>query len=226
MGAGWGKFQEAEVGSGNVTGKLGKCISPSCVSKVPMKLTIKADTFAKQSTVTDDATGSTILTTKASTGFNSITVTVCDGTGTQICVAVGKKGITSGSFQIFKSEPAFAGQTKHEQGYVFSKGTCKIGFGTCECAYQLIKAGDDEATAVPLYDVNKVGRMGLALTFTNQEGTLVAKYAQPGMDPKLNIAEIGANVDYAAVCIVAGIVGAATGSGGATVGALAGAGVI
>lgn len=54
----------------------------------------------------------------------------------------------------------------------------------------------------------------------------MAKYAQPGMDVKHNVAEIGANVDYAAVCIVAGIVGAATGSGGATAGALAGAGVV
>jgi len=220
----WCEF--AEVGAGNVTGKLGKCISPSCVSKVPMKLTIKADTWAKKSTIVDDATGATVLTTAVSMGLNNLTVTVCDGAGTVICTAVGKKGITSGSFQIFKSAPAFEGQTKHDLGYVFSKGTCKIGLGTCECAYSLVKAGDDEATAVPLYDVSKVGRIGLALTFTNQEGTLVAKYCQPGMDMKLNIAEIGANVDYAAVCIVAGIVGAATGSGGATAGALAGAGVV
>ena len=41
MGAGYGKFKELEVGTGNVTGKLGKCITPSCVSKTPMKLTIK-----------------------------------------------------------------------------------------------------------------------------------------------------------------------------------------
>lgn len=166
------KFKEAEVGSGNVTGKLGKCISPSCVSKAPMKLTIKADMFSKKSTVTDDATGATVLTTSVSTGILGLTVSVFDGSGNPICVAVGKRGMTTGTFQIFKPEPAFEGQTKHEHGYVFSKGTCKLGLGTFECGYMLIKGGDDEAQAVPLYDVEKVGRMGLALTFTNQEGAL------------------------------------------------------
>lgn len=225
MGATYTKFKEAEVGSGNVTGKLGKCIAPSCVSKAPMKLSIKADTWGKKSTVTDDATGTVLLTTTVSMGLNKLTVTVFDGSGTQICVAIGKKGLTKGTFQIFKAEPAFSGQTKQEEGYVFSKGTLSIGFGTASCTYSLVKSGGDEALAVPLYDVLKIGRMGLALTFTNQEGTLVAKYAQPGMNVKLNVAEIGANVDYAAVCVVAGMVGAASGSGGATAGALAGAGV-
>ena len=166
------------------------------------------------------------MTTSVSTGFNSITVTVCDGAGNEICVCKGKRGLTSGSFQVFKSEPTFPGQAKQEKGYVFSKGAVKLSYGAAECAYSLLKAGDDESVAVPLYDVHKIGRMGLALTFTNQEGTIVAKYAQPGYDPKTNIAEIGANVDFAAVCVVAGMVGAASGSGGATVGALAGAGII
>lgn len=64
------------------------------------------------------------------------------------------------------------------------------------------------------------------VSFENQEGTTVAKVAQPGYDTKLNVAEIGTNVDYAAVCVVSGMFGAALGSGGATAGALAGAGVI
>lgn len=167
------------------------------------------------------------MTTKASMGLNKITVTVCDGSGAEICVAVGKKGLTSGSFQIFKSEPAFTGQAKQEHGYVFSKGTMSIGFGTCKCQYALIKGGDDESIAVPLYDIEKVGRMGLCLTFTNPEDTVIAKYAQPGMMDKINIAEIGAGVDYVAVLICAGLIGAATGSGnGAMVGAIAGAGAI
>ena len=178
------------------------------------------------SAAVDDATSAPVFTTKASTGLSSIKVSVCDGSGAEICVAVGKKGLTQGSFQIFKPTPAFVGQAKQTEGYVFAKGTLSIGFGSCECQYSLIKGGDDEAVAVPLYDVKKVGRMGLALTFTNQEDTLVAKHAQPGMDPKTNICEVGAGVDYAAVCLIAGLVGAATGSGGATVGALVGAGVI
>lgn len=226
MGNTYTKFKEAEVGSGNVTGELGKCLSPSIVSKKPMKLTIKANTWEKTSTVTDDATGEVILVTKVSMGFNKVTVSVCDSSGTEICVAKGTKGLTSGTFQIFKSSPAFDAQTKQEEGFVFSSGKMKIGFGTCKCAYSLVKKGDAEAVSVPLYDVNKVGRMGLCLTFTNQEGTLVAKYAQPGMDQKHNIAEVGPNVDVAAVCVIAGMVGLATGSGGATAGALAGAGVI
>ena len=69
-------------------------------------------------------------------------------------------------------------------------------------------------------------RLGFALTFANQEGTVVAKLAQPGMDAKVNVAEIGANVDYAAVCLISGILGFATGSGGPAAGGLAGAGVI
>lgn len=136
------------------------------------------------------------------------------------------QGIFEGSFQIFKSEPTYAGQTQQKEGYVFSKGAVKLGMGTAECTYSYIKSGDDESMAIPLYDVKKIGRMGLALGFTNQEGTLVAKYAQPGMNVKLNIAEVGANVDYAAIVVVAGIIGAATGSGGASAGALAGAGVV
>ena len=47
MGATYTKFKALEVGTGNVTGKLGKCISPNCVSKVPMNITIKADTWNK-----------------------------------------------------------------------------------------------------------------------------------------------------------------------------------
>jgi len=227
MGATYSAFKEAEVGTGLVTGKLGKCIDPSLVSKDgPMKLTIKADWMGKKSTVTDDATGNVLLTTKASMGFNKITVTVCDASGAEVCTCVGKKGLTSGTFQIFKSSPAFGKQAQQEDGYVFSKGTMKIGFGTCDCTYALIKEGDAESVAVPLYEVKKIGRMGLCLTFTNQEGTLVAKVAQPGMDQKLNIAEIGMNVDFCAVCMIAGMVGAATGSGGATAGALVGAGAI
>ena len=50
MGATYTKFKELEVGTGNVTGKLGKCLSPSCVSKAPMKVTIKADAWKKEST--------------------------------------------------------------------------------------------------------------------------------------------------------------------------------
>lgn len=226
MGNTYTKFKQQEVGSGNVTGELGKCLSPSIVSKKPMKLTIKANMWEKTSSVTDDETGEVILTTKVAMGFNKVTVTVCDGSGTEVCIVKGSKGLTSGSFQIFKSTPAFDTQTKQEEGYVFSSGKMKIGFGSCDCTYSLVKSGDAEAVAVPLYDVHKVGRMGLCLTFTNQEGTLVAKYAQPGMDQKHNIAEIGSNVDVAAVCVIAGMVGLATGSGGATAGALAGAGVI
>jgi hypothetical protein len=226
MGNSYTKFKEAEVGSGNVTGKLGKCISPAIVSKEPMKLTIKANTWAKQSTVTDDATGAVILTTKVSMGFNKVTVSVYDASGAEVCIVKGSKGLTSGSFQVFKSSPAFSKQAKQEEGYVFSSAKMKIGLGTCDCTYSLVQGGDAEAGAVPLYDVHKVGRFGLCMTFTNQEGTLVAKYAQPGLDVKHNIAEIGANVDVAAVCVIAGMVGLATGSGGATAGALAGAGVV
>ena len=50
MGAAYTKFKELPVGTGNVTGKLGKCISPSCVSKEPMKITIKSDSWNKTST--------------------------------------------------------------------------------------------------------------------------------------------------------------------------------
>ena len=110
--------------------------------------------------------------------------------------------------------------------YVFAKGSMSLGLGTASCVYSLVKSGEDEAVAVPLYDVAKVGRMGLSVVFTNQEGTVVAKYAQPGWDVKKNVAEIGAGVDYAAVCLIAGMIGAATGSGGAAVGALVGAGAI
>ena len=167
------------------------------------------------------------MTTKASLGLNSIRVTVCDGSGAEICVAVGKKGFTSGSFQIFKTTPAFDGQAKQEDGYVFSKGVMSLGMGTCNCVYSLIKGGDDESIAVPLYTIEKVGRMGLCLTFTNPEETTIAKYAQPGLMDTKNIAEIGAGVDYVAVLICAGLIGAATGSGnGAMVGGLAGAGAI
>ena len=227
MGASYAKFKEVEVGAGNVTGNLGKCISPTCVSKAAMKLTITADPWSKTASVVDDATGAKLMSTKASTGFNSITVTVTDGSGAEICTAVGKKGLTSASFQIFKASPTFEGQAKQKEGYVFSKGTMKLGMGTAACEYSLIKAGDDEAIAVPLYNIDKIGRMGLVLTFTNQEETLVAKYACPSsMNQKINVAEIGPGVDYAAVCLIAGLVGAATGSGGATVGALVGAGVI
>ena len=47
------KFELIEVGAGNVTGKLGKCISPNCVSSAPMQLSIQADMWNKTSTVTD-----------------------------------------------------------------------------------------------------------------------------------------------------------------------------
>ena len=111
------KFDLIEVGAGHVTGKLGKCISPNCVSSAPMQLSIQADVWNKTSTVTDDE-GQVVMTTKAKTGLNRITVTVHDGTGAQICVATGKKvPFSSASFQIFKPSPSFDGQAEQTDGY-------------------------------------------------------------------------------------------------------------
>ena len=161
MGAASAKFATIEVGKGNVTGSLGKCISPSCVSKNgPMKLTMKADTWNKTTTVTDDATGAVVLTTKAKVGFTKLTLTVCDGSGAEICIASGSNGLTSAAFTIYKSTPSFDGQAKQDQGYVFATGRIKKGMGVGECTYSLIKAGDAESVAQPLYELTKVGRMG------------------------------------------------------------------
>ena len=79
---------------------------------------------------------------------------------------------------------------------------------------------------MPLYECEKLKTLGFMATIENMDGTLVAKVAQTGMDSRKNVAEVGAQVDIVAVILLANFVGAATGSGGGQVGALAGAGVV
>ena len=66
----------------------------------------------------------------------------------------------------------------------------------------------------------------LRLACSRSQGTLVAKIAQPGMDNRKLVGELGQGVDIVAVLLLSTFVGLATGSAGGSVGGLAGAGVI
>lgn len=127
---------------------------------------------------------------------------------------------------------AYANQTSEAyEGhtvYPFAIGTMrKKMHGSAECSYSLIKEGDDnQPTQQEQYKGSKPFAFKFAMGFENMAGTFLAKVLQPGMDPKVTDIEIGKGVDLVAIVILAGMVGAATGSGGGAAGGLAGAGVI
>ena len=105
--------------------------------------------------------------------------------------------------------------------------TTTFSFSTAACKYSIVKAdSENDPMQVPLYEAKKLSGLGFMLAVENMEGTLVAKFAQPGMSMNKLKAEAGKGVDLVAVLLIASMVGTATGSGGSAVGGLAGAGVV
>lgn len=228
MGQASSAFKEEPVGVGKVTGKLGKCISPAFVSTKPMKLALN------NGSVVDSETDTVLFETKAKMGFGKLTVTVTSPSGELICVAYGKDGFSSSTVRFLKPTPAYQGQgeaaEKTEAGgklYSFAKADISKSFASAKAVYSFTKADEDgDSIMVPLYTGEKLKGMALMIRVENQDGTLVAKQAQPGFDSRKQVAEVGKNVDIIAVTLLGSFIGAASGSGGAAVGGLAGAGAI
>jgi len=227
-------LEEAQLGEGMMTGSKGLCIVPAGVSKAPMSLTCVASWPSQKAKVTDKANGNVLFTTQTSLGFPNkciITVFEPDGT-TPICVALGKTGFSKGEFRIMRKTPAYTNQPSETyEGhtlYPFAIGTMRKKMnGSGNCLYNLIKGADDnQPTQQAQYKAEKPFALKFAMGFENMAGTFLAKVLQPGMDPKVTDIEIGKGVDLVAIVICAGMVGAATGSGGGAAGGLAGAGVI
>lgn len=226
-------FTAEPVGSGTLTGKLGKCIASECVSTSEMELGIDVTSLLHKTSEITTADGTKLYTTKGSMGLASITITVSDAQGALVCVAVGKNGFSTATFQIFRPKPAYKGQPESTQKsgdtvlYPFGKGEISKGMSTASCKYSIVKAdSENDPMQVPLYEAKKLSGLGFMLAVENMEGTLVAKVAQPGMSMNKLKAETGKGVDVVAVLLIASMVGTATGSGGSAVGGLAGAGVV
>ena len=106
----------------------------------------------------------------------------------------------------------------------------KITKGGTEFGEVTVSKGFTAATAtysvggVPVYTAEKYTTLYYFMTLL-QEGKMVGKCQQPGMNTKVNTLYCGAGVDMIALLLTATAVAVATGSGGAAAGALAGAGV-
>lgn len=229
-------FVAEPVGNGTLTGKLGKCISPTFVSKAPTKLVMKSEMISKKSTIVDQETGEELFTAQSSMGLMSLTLTVKDMNGSIVCVAVGKDGLSSASLRVMRTAPTYPGQGAAtetcEEGalYPFSKLEITKSMTKAMTGKYLFTKGDEsgESTLFPLYDVTKLFDMMFMLKVENQDGTLVAKAAPPHWSSTNEVhAECGAGVDMVAIAILIAGIGAASGSSGAAAaGGLAGAGVI
>ena len=211
-----------------VTGKLGKCIAPTVVSQKPTTLKVSSGS------VVDKETDAVLFSCKAKTGLAKLTIT-CTGPNDEVlCVALGKDGLTSAGARFLRSTPAYKGQgpaveKAPDGGELYSFATLEIkkSFFGATATYSYTKGDPDgDSVMVPLYVATKVKAMQFLVRVENMDGTLVAKYWQPGMNPKVCECMCGKGVDMLAVCLLGSFVGAATGSGGAAVGGLAGAGVI
>ena len=225
-------FRDEPVGTGTLTGKLGKCITPSAVSQEALKLSLS--TKGKQTNILDARTGQTLFSATSSMGLMSVTMTVTDEKGVLVCVCPGKNGMSKASFRVLRPSPAYEGQPaakeKDNDTPLFPFAICTIqkGFSSTTATYSLVKAdAEGDPMQVPLYEAKKLGAMAFLLSVENMEGTLVAKVGQESMMNSKSLgAEVGKGVDITAVMILAAMIGAATGSSGAAVGGLAGAGVV
>jgi len=166
---------------------------------------------------------------------------VFDPEGHLVCVAKGKRQLTTATFRVLRPSPAFAGQTAVDalvdksqgksQGaliskdvplFAFADGKISMGFGSASCEYNLVTKSE----ATPLYHAKKLRTAGLALRVESADGTLVGKIAA-GMIPSPKTAhEIGKGVDPLAVILVSFFISQAMGAGGDAMGGLAGAGAI
>jgi len=225
-------FEASTVGTGTLTGKMGKCIAPSTVTAAPVKIKTKADIFNNKTTIMDEE-GNLLYTFAGKIGFRTAKITVTDASGRLVCVGFGKAGMTTGKFRVLRPSPAFKGQPPAEEKYEetalypFGVGALKSGMTSATCVYSITKGDEDgQPIHVPLYEATKISAMAFLFTVENMDGTLVAKIAQPGMDNRKLVGELGQGVDIVAVLTLSTFVGLATGSAGGSVGGLAGAGVI
>jgi len=224
-------FKAQELGTGTLTGKLGKCIVPSLVTTEPVTLVAKASVMKGETVVTKKDSDEVLFKATVHMGFMGVTVVVADPSGAYLCAAKGKKGgMMSGSFRIMRPVEAYKGQPSEDMSgstvYPFGVGDMSMGMGTCKGSYSIIK-GDEEGqpVTVPLYTYEKIGAAMFHMGVANVEGTLISKVAQPAlMDPKTNEYEIAAKADPVAIVMLTLLVSAAAGGGAA--GGLAGAGVV
>merc|ERR1712216_110235 len=160
-------------------------------------------------------------------------VTITDANDEVLAVASGKDGFTNAKAHVLRPTPAFAGQPPVETldgQKLYPFGACEIKktLASATASYGVISAGEVDPRYMhrPVLVAKKLTAMQFLLSVTDTDGTLVAKVMQPGFDPTKLVVEIGDQVDPVAVALVATFVGAATGSNGAAIGGLAGAGVI
>lgn len=184
----------------------------------------------KMTTVVYDESGVVIFTAKASPGFRKLKVTITDANDNVVAVASGKDGFTNATAQVLRPVPAYTGQPSVESGKLYPFGTIEIkkSLTTATASYGVISDGavDPRFMHRPVYQAKKLTAMQFLLSVTDTDGTLVSKVMQPGYDPTKLVVELGDQVDPVAVALLATFVGAATGSNGAAIGGLAGAGVI
>jgi len=213
-----------------------------------MKARTALGTFGKtETTIVDATTGATMYVAKTKICFNACSITVFDASGALICVAKGKRSVSTATFRVLRSSPAYVGQqsvdtweskrksqtgktstllyAKDEPLFAFAEGKIRMGLGNASCEYSLVKKGE---VVAPLYTAKKLRSFAFALRVESAtDGTLLGKVAQTTIDPSKTASEASAGVDAVAFLLISSFVGAATGSGPpSTVGALAGAGVI
>ena len=160
-------FSEAEVGTGTLTGRMGKCICPAVVTTAAQKLVFKAQ-YMKPSEI-QDADGNVMYTLSSSrSGMTKVTITVNDSAGKLICLGVFKDGITKGKFRVLRPAPAFKGQppdstTSAEDAplYPFAVAEITSGWGITATAKYSVTKGDEEGQPVlfPLYEAKKLSAM-------------------------------------------------------------------
>ena len=227
-------FREEPVGTGTLTGKMGRCIAPATVSTSPLDLSIRVTSMmSKTSEIVDASSGKVLYTFTSSMGFRKLTITVTDASGALVCKGFGKDGLQSATFRVLRPSPAFKGQPeateKLGEAALYTCATCEInkGFASATATYSTIK-GDEDGQAVPvkLYEARKLRAFAFLLAVENLEGELVAKVTQNGIDNRKLAGAVGKGVDVVAAMLISAFVGIATGSAGGAVGGMVGAGVV
>ena len=158
------QFDAEPVGTGTITGKLGKCILPDFVTlKGPQKLTLTLGGFSKTNGTITDASGDVIFTYEIAMamGVRGMSIFFKDKSGSVIAMVKVKDGMTGSSFRVMRLTPAYKGQPEEAASdgtvmYPFAKGDVGKGLGVSSVSYSVIK-GDEEGqpVAIPLYTAKK-----------------------------------------------------------------------
>lgn len=231
---------------------IDECISRDGTLSYPKSLTVASYVTGIQTSKTSvvDATGAVLYQFTSRCGLTTLDITVKDANGALLCIAKGKRCMTTASFKVLRPEPIFKGQNEADvytskakpvpmTGALLAAGDvplyeCAVGKikmypTTASCEYSVYKAtGKDGTLALePIYCAKKLRSPTYALRIEDlADGNLLGKAVQWGFHSSKLTLEAGAGTDVVAQMLISAFVAAASGAGGAAVGGQGGAGAI